>query len=427
MKIGIFKVGRKIWFNHKKHSVGAGDYEPINIIRALANNNPQDQFFVMSRNDLDEVTATADLDSILDDKPPLFKYNNVFSRTGQEHCKTYHDVLNDDQWVDFRKELNEVTEDYYEKHKDMDAIVCICGPHSSKNTAMFTTHKLLCMISAFCNCQIRYLNKVAGKIPVAHILTDIKYFWIAHDLLDKAYPQKYISQQTEVEKSRISKCVKSEEDLTLFGRPPAVHEYSGIEKIYLYGKKKFDVSKLPEQLKIKDKKLRVVLNYRVDGKVDRYKLLMEYIGKPGEENYIDAEIYGKWPEELTANDSRFKGEMSYDRLTELMSKARATLVMPASPKWTTSKYLECWHGWSDDSCGSAAFFAGEYDVDGNALPLDDYMRINKDNFRQRLEEVMNDDAKWLEIMKKQYSRMTDDLYDGSFISKMIYRELGINS
>lgn len=103
-----------------------------------------------------------------------------------------------------------------------------------------------------------------------------------------------------------------------------VTKYMPLHHSILYGQ---DIKSY--SLESKDVAFDIICNETKD--FDRLKVINEVVGKDFNYN-----IYGRW----SGEDTRFAGELEYDKLMKHFKKVQATFLIPIKPGWVTTKYLE---------------------------------------------------------------------------------------
>lgn len=407
MKIGVAKIGKSIKFKEKNWGGAGGDCEVPKIISMLSKHNPDVEYYVIGKNDMKTLTD--------EENEKYFPNKNVFNASD-------FNLKTDEDYDEALKQLHELK---------LDGIVMMTGTMGSTNIPNFRKDKnkkyylkVLDVFRNYAGYLIRFMNETT--IPITWLCVDPRYVPNMRDLLADRYPKSILSQfDTKVKSHTIGtledaenyKTVNLKFDLT----------YDGIECIFLYGYKKFDVNKIDEAFKEKENKFSIVLNQGLGaGGDDRYKELVNYIGKWGSDKCIEnVEIYGNWDEKIMEKDPRFKGTRKYEELKELMKSVKATLIIPIKKGWVTSKYVETMNGWDEtgESMGMITFFSKTYDSQCHVLPKDHFLRVTPQDFKAKLAKILTDDEFCKQLYREQYELLTDEMYSGEYISNVIMTDM----
>ena len=402
MKIGVGKLGKSIKFDRKKWVGAGGDCDGPMLIELLAKLNPDVTFHLIGKSDYRLLSD--------DQKVEYFPNNNVFDTIGK---KDYIDSA--------EASLKE----------NLDGVIILTGPTGSTNLPNFSKDakkkyylKVLDIFKNYVAPIVKFLNEYDGK--TIWLCVDPRYVPKARDIFVDKYPKEILSQYNE---KFTYKAYKNQDAAENYKSTKVKYStvYSGIETLFLCGKKKFDINNLDEAFKEKKNVLRIVLNQGLgSGGDDRYPILMKYIGKWGSDKCIkNVEIYGKWNDDIMEKDPRFKGIKTFDELSELMRTCKATLIIPIKKGWVTSKYVECMNGWdpSGNSLGCITFFGGSYDKQGHVIPKDHFLRTSPMEFKKKLAKVLTDDDFCKQLYKEQYKILKDEYYTGEFLNELIMNKL----
>lgn len=84
----------------------------------------------------------------------------------------------------------------------------------------------------------------------------------------------------------------------------------------------------------KSKNITVIAN--TAGNYDRVGIVSNLI------KYIDdVSVYGRVDEAVLNSNNKFKGEVSFNKINDIMKESKMSLLVPIKKGWVTSKYVEC--------------------------------------------------------------------------------------
>jgi hypothetical protein len=375
--IAFSKVGKSIKFKGNGSSAG-GEIEPPALFRALANNNPDIMFYLIGRSDYSRLT---DLE-----RSNLFLYNNVT-----------------DCYAEKPKDISSHLEEFFSSRGIvLDAHIAMPGQIGTvtipgkiqqiKHPELMAS--VIDMTKNYTTPIISYWND-HPELKTIEIITDPRYtFDQSRDIIQD--PSVSLGQYNyEYTKSTI----ESYENQVRVERQIKV-TYDGIETNFMYGLGK------PNKNRERSIPFMVVLN---EGNPSRYKFLDEWVLS----GIDDVEVYGKWEDERTLNDSRFKGSISWTDLHAKLNNVRASFAIPIAPGWVTSKYVELIHS------GVIPILHPTYDTQNN-LDYPDILRPKSIQDMKKLIELVKDDkfyTKMIDHLQSKYCK--PEYYDGTFLSKRI--------
>jgi hypothetical protein len=384
-KIALAKIGKSIKFGGAFSPVG-GDNEPGALVRALANNNPDDHFYLIGRSDYSRLEEN--------EKKKLFPYSNVTDIWEGFKAKHEEDVFNH-----VNKKHDEIGFDH--------GVVMFgqVGTVTIPNTIEQVKHRHLTasvieMTKNYSTPIVKWFNE--RKVPWIEIQNDPRYHSNqSRDLF--GLPHTILSQYTYVLKSKHIQSYKEQD--TVLSHTDCV--YAGVETLYLVDRKLPDIIELSRSKKTP---FMVVLN---EGKPSRYNMLKDWVL----DSNTDVEIYGKWDDQRALEDSRFKGSLHIDELSKKLQDVKYSLVIPIAPGWVTSKYIELIHN------GVIPFFHPTYDTQRH-INVPEILRLKRPG--QLAETIKyfeeNSDA-YQEVLKDLQRLLKPEYYDGTFISKKIMKNI----
>jgi hypothetical protein len=375
--IAFSKIGKSIKFNPTGTSAG-GEIEPQAIIRGLANNNPDIMFYLIGRSNYSRLS---DLE-----RSKLFDYENVT-----------------DCYAEKPKDISTHLEEFFSSRGIvLDAHVAMPGQIGTvtipgkiqqiKHPELMAS--VIDMTKNYTTPIISYWND-HPELKTIEIITDPRYvFDQARDIIQDPIVSlgQYNYEYTKSTIESYENQVRTERQIKV--------TYDGIETNFMYGLDK------PNKNRERAIHFMIVLN---EGSPSRYKFLDEWVLS----NIEDVEIYGKWEDERTKSDSRFKGPLAWKDLHTKLTNVRASFAIPIAPGWVTSKYAELIHS------GVIPILHPTYDTQNN-LDYPDILRPKTTNDLKKLIELVKDDkfyTKMIDFLQNKYCR--PEYYDGTFLSKHI--------
>ena len=384
--IAFAKIGKSIKFKTNKYSPIGGDNEASCVLRALANNNPDKTFYVVGRSDF----STLSDNEIID----LFPYGNVIDiwegiglNISNEYYRHVISYFNDnaieiDFCVMMVGQLGSVTiPDKIKKVRDLD--------DQKPASVLDMTKWYVTPISTWLN---------ESKPRYIEIVNDPRYTMKqSRDLFH--IPEVSLGQY---DYTYSTNAIISYEDQTRIERK-VNSIYAGMETAfcgdYEYSKE-FNTNRNTDFM--------IVLN---QGKPSRYDMLNEWVL----EHFNDVDIYGKWDDDRTKVDSRFKGSKHIVDIQKMLSNVKYTFIIPIAKGWVTSKYIEMIHA------GVIPFFHPTYDEQCHTGVPDFFRPKTPEEFRQRIDMLNADENLYKEsISKLRNIVLKQSYYDGSFINEKIF-------
>lgn len=389
MNIAIAKMGRTIKFDRSHWGHGAGNNEPGILISALANSNPENNYYIIGKSDFSKLSD--------DLKNTLFINNNVFDGFKDFNIKK-HDIemysYNQLKNIDFdygiiiggvAARVN-MKDKFYKINKDTKKADKELGFVSPLN-----------MFHSYAAPIINFLNYT--NIPWTFFTSDARQVPIAaHDLInrevgalgtmEKQYKSKYFSGLGDGGQDvtyQINDMVYAGAELVTV-LDHLVPKYSGQEKTINLGMffHKYDDKKRNEKIK-------------------------SYI------NMFDKDsisVFGKWKEELAEGDERFKGPVSFDEVQNIMLKTKYTVCYPITKGDISAKWIEAIRA------GVVPFLLESYDQDHNLnenfdFPEELYVSSQYE-LLDKINYYNNNDAAYNKLIKKLsniYDYISDNILD----------------
>jgi len=385
--IGFCKVGKTIKFITPYSPIG-GDNEAPQLLRALANNNPNINFYITGRSDFSRMSET--------EKCKQFKFGNVIDVFENQPGAAHEDAI-----INYFKDAGII----------LDGTIMMVGQIGSvtipNKTYRIREHRppyaaVIDMTRNYTTPITKWWNE-NPDMKVIEIINDPRYtFKQPRDVL--CDPFVSLSQYTyEYEKTPI----RSFEDQERVSKYVPV-KYAEMEKIFLCGRPL-------KPINIKDRTIpfMIVLN---EGKPSRYDMLNEWVLSGVE----DVEIYGKWDHPKTLSDERFKGSIQLDEVHEKLSHVRSAFIIPIADGWATSKYVELIHA------GVVPILHPSYDSQKNTGIYNQLRPKTVNELNELIINLQNDDFYLELITRLQKDICSDEYLDGSKLSKVILSEFDSN-
>ncbi len=388
--IGFGKIGKSVKFTRKKYNTFGGDNEPSCTLQALANQNPDKTFYILSRNDYHTLSDV--------EKYELFPYDNVV------------DIWNGYNYVFDEKYFNFVIDYLKNNNVELDYTVmmvgqcgCVTIPDKiQKVTDPAKKAMVLDMTKGYTTAIAMWFNQY--KPDYVEIVNDPRY--VMNQSRDMFHLPNISIGQYDYEYT--ANHIKSYEDQTrVASKVKSV--YAGMETAFCV-----DYGQIPSINTDRNTDFMVVLN---EGKPSRYNLLKEWILDHNE----DVDIYGKWKPEVIEGDTRFKGSLKIDALQEKLQDVKFTFIIPIKKGWVTSKYIEMIHA------GVIPFLHPTYDEQKHT-GIPDFLRVNTpQELAERIQILKDDPAKYEDLLKTlQKTILKPEYYDGTFLNNKIMTSIDPN-
>ena len=344
MNIAFAKLGKSIKFKGA-FSPHGGDNESLAMLVALANNNPNDTFYIAGKSDYAKLRPS-EIEFIFPHCNVINVYDHIPFKTMQTR-KCYEDP--------YIQCLNN-----YFADKNIDAIVMLVGQVGGVSVPGKTWQirdptliaSCIDMTANYTSPLTAWLNENRlsdnDNIPIIEIINDPRYtlsqprdIVFTPDVSLSQYNYSYTNNTIENYEAQLP-TIPNTVNVT----------YNGMEKAFLVGRK------FPENLhNERERKFTIVLN---EGKPSRYNELKKWV-LDNDELQDGLSIYGKWDEKYTEGDFRFKGSLHIDEVQNVMSNTRYTFIIPIKDGWVTSKYIEMIYA------GVIPFFHPSYDIQENIV------------------------------------------------------------
>jgi hypothetical protein len=390
--IGFCKVGKSVKFKTNKYSPIGGDNEASCTLRALANNNPDKNFYIIGRSDFATLSDT--------EKADLFPYDNVidvWEGVGLEISENY---------------FNHIITYFKEKQITLDFTVMMVGQLSNV-TIPDRIEKVregndgkpaatLDMTKWYTTPIFTWVNE--EKPPYIEIVNDPRYtIKQPRDLFHM--PMRSLGQYDYDYETFAIRNYDDQERITR-----VVHsEYAGMETAFCG-----DYEYTQEINLDRKTDFMIVLN---EGKPSRYEMLKEWVLN----EFDDVEIYGKWEHDAVKGDDRFRGSAKIDELQKKLLNVKFTFIIPIKEGWVTSKYIEMIHA------GVIPFLHPTYDTQRH-LPIPDFLRPKTPGeFHERMQRLINNKDEYETVLKGlRKAVLKPEYYDGTFINDKIMKAFDPN-
>lgn len=384
MKIAFSKNGKSIKFLNEHFSATGGDNEAGQMLRLLANNNPNDTFYIIGRSEFSRLNEYQ--------KSQLFDYNNVI-----------------DVWADLppKSSQEDIAHWIIDFGVKFDASIMMVGQIGNvtipDRIQQIKEPSLMASVITMTRGYSTPLNMYHNEnldVPVIEICNDPRY--VLNQSRDMMFiPKASLSQFNETYQKRF---ITSYDDQT-FRYVDVPLTYNEMEKIFLY---KRETS--PINLEKRDTLFSIVLN---EGDPSRYSMLKQWVLDKIE----DVEVIGAWDEKHTSKDKRFVGSMKLDDVHNKFKRVRSTFIIPIKPGWVTSKYIEMIHA------GVIPFLHPTYDTQ-NHTGLGDFFRPrNTNELYERIEKLKDDKVYFDMISTLRELHNLEKYYDGSHLSNIVMKTI----
>lgn len=430
-KIAVGKWGSLIKFDRKNWGAVGGDVEAPTIYETLFHKNPDIDFYLIGKTDYENidpslkrrVNKNSNIHNVWNGFSKWLKQNRDNKEKFPHHEKNinlYASWVYIDEWL----KTNDIV---------FDGGIFMAGPTGSSNVYGKTTliknpNKLasgLEMIGRYASHMFYFLNET--RIPYILIVNDPRFFPAMPGSDLNHYPSAVLSQYTETVTQKYRKLYTSSEmsfiDIDC--------EYSGVETIFLIDQEnqKKNANECDDLFSVfsdddaitddaednattPDKNIHfmVVCN---EGRPSRYKQLKHYIL----DHIEDVSIYGKWNDEITNSDSRFKGPKPFDELQEMLPRVKYTFCIPIKTGWATAKF------WEMIQFGVIPFVEKTYDEQNN-IGFPEILRIDSSkDLLMKIKFFEEYPDQYEKLLKQLKSLLKDELYDGSFLNNKIIGKL----
>lgn len=399
------KYGKSIKFK-AAHSPIGGDNEPVAMLKALANNNPDDKYYIIGRSDFGKLSENEIID--------LFPYNNVIDAWENVMSVPYMKMLA--STINLHKLERSKTEkflsylvDYFNTNNiKIDYAIIMMGQVAGVTIPHVTTQiNDTSKIAAVIDMTFNYTSPISillneTNIPWVEIITDPRYNSSQpRDLMN--VPKYSLSQfNTSYDKSNISsyedqRTITTKVDIT----------YDGVETVFCVGRERPNLVELGKQ---KTEDFMIVLN---EGKPSRYNELKRWVLDYNE----DVSVYGKWDRPETKKDERFVGSLYLTEIQEKLKKVKYTFIIPIAPGWVTAKYIEMIHA------GVIPFFHPTYDTQ-HSLDVPEFLRISTPKeLYDKIHYLNDNEDAYFDLLKQLQEVLREDYYNGKFLSNRIMSKL----
>lgn len=411
MNIAIGKIGKVMLFSHKKWGLGGGDPAVSILYTAIADMNPDCTFYILGRSDFGSLTA--------EEKATLFPRNNVIDCwsevTREESWVTVEEWIKPEEWdiprIEAKKnKIKEMPLDFLKKYNvKLDAAIMFAGMVSSVNMENTIKSvrgkgfsKTLAQFQHTAGPVIHVLN--VTKVPMFTISEDPRHIKIiARDLFNR---ERFCLSQIN-EKLWVNP-IRSYEDQSRFKYEIDVR-YAETEKIFLLGEQRRDLTTLEKTIP-----LAIFMNgHGMHGDDGRYPIVKEYVL----DQFPDAIIYGRWPNTIHANDSRFLRRRMGDIMDEVVLRTKYTLVASIKPGFVTCKPYEMLN------FGIIPFLHPDYDRK-NLLGLPEWLTVSGPaEFKEKIEYLEANPDKRDKLMHKLQTYLKEEYFDGRFVNNMVMKHV----
>lgn len=381
MKIAFAKIGKSIKFNSHYSPIG-GDNEAPAVFKALANNNPDQTFYLIGRSDFATLSQSQ--------RAEMFPYGNVFDcwegvkfKTDEdkwEHINRYHDIIGGfDYAIIMFGQVGTVTiPGKIQQIKDRSLIASVIDMTKNYTTPIS-----------------KWMNE--RQVPYIEIQNDPRYH--CNQSRDVFHlPFKTLSQYNY---KFTANHIKSYEDQDRVDTELSA-SYDGMETAFCIGRKYPLISEIE-----KTNSFMVVLN---EGKPSRYDMLNEWVLSKFDH---PVDIYGQWDDERMHAYAGYRGSKKLEELQPLLRNTKYTFIIPIAKGWVTSKYLEMIHN------GVVPFFHPTYDEQNHTKVPDILRPKDPKDLRSRIKYLEKNPEQYISLLEQLQDILKPSYYDGTFLAKSV--------
>jgi len=400
----IGKIGKSIKFKDVKIATG-GDACLV-WYSSIARMNPEYNFYIVGPNDLSKATP--------DEYDYLFPNHNVFSvfdRKRDEHM-----------W--YKCIIDKLSKDNIK----IDFALMMCGQVGSTNIPNFsrtkegTYAKQLLAYSNYAGPYIYTLNQLG--CPLYLISEDPRYVTI--NAIDFHNRERLVFTQTNAMLEPM-KHIKSDTDHSRTTEKIKC-VYADTEKIFLMGLDKNWRSNIDIDKKLKSTGDHLIvisnghgtsgLNHVAGPTVNRYNTYNHWIFELLKDTkFANSKIYGKWSDDIYEQCPNIQNRLLVD-LKDEIANAKYSFVYSIVPGFVTVK------PWEMIATGLIPFLHPDYDPN-HLLGLPDYIYLkDEQDFKDKLNELENDNDKYVSLLNDCLDCIKPEYLDGSFLNNKIFDAIG---
>ena len=388
MNIIFGKFGKSISFFRKKWGIIGGDYEPSKFLFALAEMNPDINFWLIGPNDFIKFKNSN----------PQFNLPNII------------DIK---EKIDNR-DPNNVVKFFKDNNIYIDFALIMSGPFGKINyNEKFLNVKtgelksVLNMFKTYCYPIVRVLNDL--NVEFVEFGEDGRY--IPNRALDLIKIPRFAAS-TKTFDINVEKFKDTNSNLPeIEEKKINIKDYE-VDKFILCGE---DPNLIKRDLLNKNNLISLYVN-GVRGGIAKKKL--KIINKFIFSNFKDAIIYGEWDEEELPIEFKdnFVNIPMID-LTEQMYETKYSLLFPVLENWFSSKF------WKMIYFGIIPFYTKEFNVTNRNIP--EFLLVNNpDELKEKIDYLENNFQFKQEIFNQLISLIDNiDLYNGNFLNSSFLRIL----
>lgn len=382
MNIAVGKFGKSVLFNQERWSMKGGDHDMPGLIAVLAAKNPEINFYLISRNDIERL-PTGVWDKININK-------NIFNVWKGETSK--------------EPEIPRLK--LKEWGVDIDFGLFWAGPAGTtslrnktftiRTPGKYATPSI--MTERYVGPLVDFLNNWGG--PYVDIADDVRYFPVrATDLLNKAkftvgaYDKKNATSMLRFPKYETQERVKVWFDLRNYNLPTWMFASEPDVRLKEPGNR--------------TNLLSIYLNgIGTAGGKNKFKIVRDYIV----EQFPTATIYGIWPEQDNPDVVKYPGRFVPTPMAELndqMYNTKYTLMI-ANVFCSAKFYKHLMHG-------MIPFFHPDYPTDVYE-PVPEFLKVKDvEDFKKRIEYLENNPDEYRKVWNSCQKLLKDEYFEGGQI------------
>lgn len=377
MNIAIGKFGRSILFDSSKWAAVGGDNEPSALYRTLAEMNPEHTFYMVGKSDMGRC----------DEEFPA----NLVDVWADYDRHRHEELTWPRRWLDDRGVSIDggIMMSGPARGVSQPGVRLVRNPSKEAKRLQMSTHYVGPLVDLF----------NATGVPYFVVSPDPRYIKMGRDVVnpprfslsqyDTAVYYKPLLRLTGTERRRV--------------KIPVC--YAGMEKMFLIGRKK------PELSRDKPVKFGVVCNQGGNGAPPRDRALSWYVLSL----FDDVKIYGKWSDEWL-KDERFVGPVPFMKLQEdVLPFVRYTIIIPIARGWVTAKF------WEMAQYDIVPFMHPHYDTQRH-IDCPDFLRVSSPaDLRDKVDALERDPELSRRVRQEINDMLLPEYYDGSYVNSQVMR------
>jgi len=381
MNIIIGKFGKSISFESSKWGIIGGDSESAIFIWSMAHLYPEDNFYIVSRNDFSKLPIAI--------KTKINKNDNII-----DVWENYDKSIHNQSWIKHYFDSNKIKIDFGLLYSGLAGSSTIENMMYLKNGEFA---KPMSFSKNYTGIITNYLNQ--SNVPYMEIGEDSRFFpLVARDLYNRS--RRILSVKNT---SLTCKHIGSQENQELVTSKIPVSDI-GHSYMFLMNEDKSKLLKSPNK---RNTLVSIIMHGTASHHktVNKYSIIKDYIL----DIFPETMVYGRW--DLSIVDEKYHKNIKEIPMTDLHDElydTKYTLSIGGSNGYPTSSKF-----WKMLIFGIIPFFYKEEDIEKFSVPNFLYVKNPKD-FRNKVEKLENDIDFYNEIWYTlQNIILQDDLWNGN--------------